>query len=1028
MGRLMNRLHPETNFKSAEINDLAHDLRRKISGEVRFDAGSRALYATDGSNYRQAPIGVVLPRSVDDIIESVKLARAYGVPILGRGCGTSLAGQCCNTALVIDTSKYLNRVEIDERRKVARVEPGTILDDLREAAKPYGLIYGPDPATHNHCTLGGMIGNNSCGIHSVMAEFYGPGPRTADNVEELEVLTYDGLRLRVSGTSDTELDSIIGAGGRRGEIYRSLKLLRERYAQQIHDRFPAIPRRVSGYNLPQLLSERGFNIARALVGTESTCAITLEATVKLIPNPKARALLILGYPSVYEAGDHVPEIREFKPVGLEGIDHRLIDFMRKKHLHPQDAELLPEGNGWLLVEFGGENAREAGERAREAMERLKKINNTPHMGIYSEPEKMSTIWEIRESGLGATAFVPGERDTWPGWEDSAVPPEKVGDYLRDLRQLFKRHGYDCSLYGHFGQGCIHTRIDFDLTSANGIKNYRRFTAEAAEMVVTRYGGSLSGEHGDGQSRGDMLEVMYGKELLQAFREFKSIWDPQWKMNPGKVIDGYPRDANLRLGSDYRPKHSETHFHYVEDGGFAHATLRCVGVGKCRRLSGGTMCPSFMVTREEKDTTRGRAHMLFEMLQGDVIQDGWKSDAVKNALHLCLACKGCKGDCPVNVDMATYKAEFLSHYYAGRLRPRSAYAFGLIYWWSRLASYVPELVNFLTQSPLLSAGAKLLAGVAPERRIPRFAARTFKERFREHHSNNNGQNEVLLWPDTFNNHFYPEVAEAAVEVLEAAGYRVQIPAVSLCCGRPLYDYGMLPTAKWLLQRVMHCLQPQLSTGTPIVVLEPSCAAVFRDELANLFPHDPDARRLREQTFLLNEFLEKKAQDFRLPALKRKALLQGHCHQKAVMGIEHERSFLAKLGLELTMPESGCCGMAGSFGFEEGDRYGVSVRCGERALFPVVRQADPETLIIADGFGCREQIRQGTEREALHSAQVLQMALRQDSIAKIATPPEQPFVEQRNAEHAKARRKTASAAVAFMTVAALLWMQARRKARF
>ncbi|HEY7318488.1 MAG TPA: FAD-binding and (Fe-S)-binding domain-containing protein, partial [Candidatus Binatia bacterium] len=952
-------MHPEAQFRSGEIKDLAHDLRIKLFGEVRFDAESRALYATDGSNYRQPPIGVIVPRSVDDIIETVKLARAYGVPILGRGCGTSLAGQCCNAALVIDTSKYLNRVlEIDERRKVARVEPGTILDDLREAAKPYGLIYGPDPATHNHCTLGGMIGNNSCGIHSVMAEFYGPGPRTADNVEELEVLTYDGLRLRVSSTSDTELDSIICAGGRRGDIYRGLKALRESYARQIYDRFPAIPRRVSGYNLPQLLPDRGFNVARALVGTESTCAITLQATVKLFPNPKARALLILGYPSVYEAGDHVPEIREFKPVGLEGLDDLLIDFMKKKHLHPKDAALLPEGNGWLLVEFGGENVREAGDRAREAMERLKKKNNAPQMKLYDEPKKMSKIWEVRESGLGATAFVPGERDSWPGWEDSAVPPEKVGDYLRDLRELFKRYGYHCSLYGHFGQGCIHTRIDFDLTSADGIKNYRKFTAEAAELVVTRYGGSLSGEHGDGQSRGEMLEVMYGKEILQAFREFKSVWDPQWKMNPGKVIDAHPRDANLRLGADYRPKRPKTHFTYVEDGDFAHATLRCVGVGKCRRLSGGTMCPSFMVTREEKDTTRGRAHMLFEMLQGDVIKDGWKSDAVKDALHLCLACKGCKGDCPVNVDMASYKAEFLSHYYEGRLRPRSAYAFGLIYWWSRLASYMPELVNFLTQSPLLSRGAKLLAGVAPEREIPRFAPRTFKERFREHHSNSNGQNEVLLWPDTFNNHFYPEVAEAAVEVLEAAGYHVEIPSVSLCCGRPLYDYGMLATAKRLLRRVMHCLQPQLSAGTPIVVLEPSCASVFRDELTNLFPHDPDARRLREQTFLLNEFLEKKAPGFRPPALERKALLQGHCHQKAVMSMEHERSLLSKIGLELTMPESGCCGMAGSFGFEEGDRYDVSVRCGERVLFPGVRQATPETLIVADGFSCREQIRQGT----------------------------------------------------------------------
>ena len=1013
----MNHLQSEDSARLSKATDLVHDLTAKVAGEVRFDSGSRALYATDGSNYRQPPIGIVVPRSIEDIVETVKLARAYHVPILGRGCGTSLAGQCCNTALVIDTSRYMNRVlEIDPQRKLARVEPGTILDDLRVAAQEHGLTFGPDPATHNHCTLGGMIGNNSCGIHSVMAEFFGPGPRTADNVDELEVLTYDGLRLRVGATSDEELQGIIGAGGRCGEMYRRLRDLRDRYGGEIRDRFPAIPQRVSGYNLPQLLPERQFNLAKALVGTESTCAITLEATVKLIPNSKARALLVLGYPSVYEAGDHVPEIREFKPVGLEGIDELLIEFMTKKHLHPRDVALLPQGSGWLLVEFGGEDQKEAGDRAREAMERLKKNPNAPQMALYNEPEKMAKIWEIRESGLGATAFVPGERDAWPGWEDSAVPWQNVGEYLRDLRKLFKRHNYGCSLYGHFGQGCIHTRIDFDLTSAAGIKNYRRFTSEAAELVVGRYGGSLSGEHGDGQARGELLGVMFGEKLMRAFRDFKSAWDPDAKMNPGKVIDAHPRDADLRLGADYRPAHSRTHFQYPDDqGSFAHATLRCVGVGKCRRLSGGTMCPSFMVTREEEHTTRGRAHMLFEMLQGDVIEDGWKSDAVKDALHLCLACKGCKGDCPVSVDMATYKAEFLSHYYEGRLRPRSAYAFGWIHWWARLAAWMPEVVNFFTQLPVVSAGAKFLAGMAPQRRIPQFAPQTFKQRFAKRGSRQNGKPEVILWPDTFNNHFYPETCEAAVEVLEDAGYHVTVPQASVCCGRPLYDYGMLATAKLLLRDVLRQLRPQLSAGTPIVVLEPSCASVFRDELMNLFPRDEDAKRLKQQTYLLNEFLEKHAKDFAPALLKRRALLHGHCHEKALMGLENEQSMLSRLGLELAVPDSGCCGMAGSFGFEEGDRYEVSIRCGERALLPAVRQAGDDTVIIADGFSCREQIRQGTEREALHSAQVLQLALRQSPAAPIAEPAERPFIEAREAEHAEARRKTAllvgGAAIAF-----------------
>jgi FAD/FMN-containing dehydrogenase/Fe-S oxidoreductase len=1008
---------------SSQAESLARELESRISGEVRFDAGSRGLYSTDGSNYRQVPVGVVIPRTVEELIDAVRVAHDSGVPVLGRGCGTSLAGQCCNTALVIDTSKYLNRVlEIDPERRLARVEPGTILDDLRNAAKQYGLTFGPDPATHSHCTLGGMIGNNSCGIHSVLAEFYGPGARTADNVEELDVLTYDGTRLRVGPTAPKELESIIFAGGRRGEIYQRLKALAERYAAPIRARFPEIPRRVSGYNLPQLLTEKGFNLAKALVGTESTCALTLQAVVKLVPEPKARALLVIGYPSVYEAGDHVVEVREHRPIGLEGIDDILIQYLKKKHLHPDDAALLPEGRGWLLVEFAGDNRNEARDRAREAMERLKRNGNSAHMALCDDPEKMTRLWEIRESALGATAFVPGEPDTWPGWEDSAVPPEKVGAYLRDLRELFQRHGYHCSLYGHLGQGCIHTRIDFDMKSAAGVKKFRRFTSEAAELVVDRYGGSLSGEHGDGQARGDLLHTMFGAEILQAFREFKSAWDPEWKMNPGKVIDADSRDRNLRLGTDYRPPTLATHFHYPEDNGsFAHAALRCVGVGKCRRMGDGTMCPSFMATREEKHATRGRARLLFEMLQGDPVTGGWKSPAVKEALDLCLACKGCKGDCPVNVDMATYKAEFLSHYYQGRLRPRSAYAFGLIYRWARLASWMPEVINFFTQTPMLRKVAQLVAGIAPERQIPVFAPRSFQQGIARNESGS-GKPQVILWPDTFNNYFHPETAEAALQVLDAAGYHVTVPQGPVCCGRPLYDYGMLDTAKRLLRQTLDCLRPALTAGTPIVVLEPSCAAVFRDELTNLFPHDEDAKRLSQSTFLLGEFFEKKAQGFSPPRLAGKALFHGHCHQKALMGLDYDKSLLSRLGLELTVPDSGCCGMAGSFGFERGERFRVSMAVGERVLLPAVRAAAKDTLIIADGFSCREQIRQSTDREALHSAQVLQMALQE---SRAATYPEKISVEPRKRVLASRQRQTAWFISGLLLGAAYLWIEKQRR---
>ena len=665
---------------------LPEKLRSQVRGEVRFDDGSRALYATDGSNYRQTPIGVVIPKSVDDVVATVAIAREYGAPITGRGCGTSLAGQCCNTSIIIDMSKYLNRVlEIDPAKKLGRVQPGTILDDLRHAAQKYQLTFGPDPATHSHCTLGGMMGNNSCGIHSVMAAFAGTGARTSDNVHELEILTYDGERVRVGPTSEEELEQIVRQGGPRGEIYRKLRDLRDKYAPLIRQKFPDIPRRVSGYNLPELLPEKGFNVARALVGSEGTCVTILEATLHLIPNPKARSLLALGYPDVYSAGDHAPEIMQHKPIGLEGLDHKLIGYMKKTDLHPDDIQLLPDGKGFLLAEFGGDSKEESDAKAREVMAALKEKGDAPNMKLFDDPEEESKVWEVRESGLGATAFVPNMKDTWPGWEDSAVPPEKVGPYLRDLRKLFHKYDYEASLYGHFGQGCIHCRIPFDLYSAKGIENWRAFLDEASDLVLS-YGGSLSGEHGDGQARAELLPKMYGAEIMEAFREFKTIWDPQWKMNPGKVIDAYPITANLRIGSDYNPREPKTHFQFPEDqGSFARAALRCVSVGKCRRLNGGTMCPSFMVTREEKDSTRGRAHLLFEMLRGEVIgKNGWKDESVKDALDLCLACKGCKGDCPVSVDMATYKAEFLSHYYEGRLRPIYAYAFGLIHVWSRLA--------------------------------------------------------------------------------------------------------------------------------------------------------------------------------------------------------------------------------------------------------------------------------------------------------------------------------------------------------
>jgi FAD/FMN-containing dehydrogenase/Fe-S oxidoreductase len=946
-----------------DLLGLEAALRRQVRGEVRFDRGSRALYSTDGSNYRQVPIGVVLPKDPDDVMAAVAVTREYGAPILCRGGGTSLAGQCCNLAVVLDFSKYMAQIlELDPERRIARVQPGVILDHLRNAAEKHHLTFAPDPATHDRCTLGGMIGNNSCGVHSVMAG------KTDDNIEELDILTYDGLRIKVGATSEQQANQ----GGREGEIYRGLLALRDKYAELVRRRYPNIPRRVSGYNLNYLLPENRFQVARALVGSEGTCVTVLEAWCRLVESPPERVLLVIAWPDIYQCADRVPAIMAHKPIGLEGIDDLLVEYTRRKGINSEGLAMLPKGGGWLLAEFGGESAGEAETKAQNLVEELTRSTQPPNMRLFTDRQQARRVWEVRESSLGVISHVPGEPLSWEGWEDSAVAPEKLGNYLRDLRKLMSGYGYRGTLYGHFGHGCVHNRINFDLESKEGIAKFRQFMEEAADLVVN-YGGSLSGEHGDGQARGELLEKMFGPELVEAFREFKAIWDPQWKMNPGKVVEPYRLDDNLRLGADYQPWNPTTHFKFPQDqGSLAHATIRCVGVGKCRQYESGVMCPSFRVTREEEHSTRGRAHLLWEMVKGEVICDGWKSEEVKSSLDLCLSCKGCKSDCPVGVDVATYKAEFLSHYYHGKARPRSAYAFGHIDIWARVASFAPALANVATQLPGFRNLAKRIAGMPQQRRIPAFAPRTFRSWFERRPHPKSNLPQVLVWPDTFNNYFLPQTAGAAVEILEAAGFEVQLPPSGLCCGRPLYDFGMLGRAQALLRKILDKLAAEIEAEIPIVVLEPSCAAVFRDELLNLFPDDPRAVQLARQTFLFSEFLEQKAKHFELPPLPRQALLHGHCHHKSIMKMNAEEAVLNRMGIQFTTPAPGCCGMAGSFGFES-EKYQVSIDIAELELLPAVRKASPDCLIIADGFSCREQIAQSTDRQALHLAEVVRMAM-------------------------------------------------------
>jgi Fe-S oxidoreductase len=768
---------------------------------------------------------------------------------------------------------------------------------------------------------------------------------------------------------------MIAKGGRRAEIYTALRVIGDDYADLIRARFPKIPRRVSGYNLDELLPENEFNVARALVGTEGTCAIVLEAKLKLIPSPQHRVLVALGYDDAFHAADHVPEILKFAPIGLEGFEGSIVDGLRKKSA--SNLELLPPGGGYLLVEFGADDPDETKRAALEMTDSLKNVSGPPNIRMYSAIEAKA-VWQIREAGPRAAAFAPGTPAEWEGWDDSAVAPEKLGRYLRDIRGLLNEYQYKGAFYGHFGHGCVHMRVTFDLESEPGIRKYGEFIERAADLVVS-YGGSLSGEHGDGQSRAALLPKMFGPELVGAFGKFKRTWDPENKLNPHKVVDAYLPTENLRLGADYHPRKPETHFQFPEDdGSLAKATLRCIGLGACRKNEGGTMCPSYMATREEEHSTRGRAHMLFELLQGEVLRHGWNDEHVKKSLDLCLSCKACKSECPANVDVATYKAEFLAHYYDDKGRPLHAHLFGKIDRWARLASAAPGIVNLLSNTLGLRQLLGLALGLAPQRQLPRFASLHFRRWAARHQpevfekQDNSKKPQVFLWVDTFNNYFHPETSRAALEVLEHAGFNVKCSRQVLCCGRPLYDFGMLTDAKRYLRNIMDVLSEEIEAGLPIVVLEPSCASVFRDELHNLFPNDARATRLREQTFLLSEFLENRVLAYLPPKLSARILLHGHCHQKALMKMAHAEALLRRMGAALECPDTGCCGMAGPFGFEK-DKHNVAQAVGERLLLPAVRRAAPETLIVADGFSCREQIRQSTGRTAMHLAEVLRSAL-------------------------------------------------------
>ncbi|MFY9855256.1 MAG: FAD-binding and (Fe-S)-binding domain-containing protein [Terracidiphilus sp.] len=962
-------------------------LKKSLRGDVRFDLGSRALYAADSSNYRQLPVGVILPRDAADVEAALAACRATGAAVLARGAGTSLAGQCANVAVVFDFSRYMNKLgSIDPAAKLARVEPGIVLDRLREAAELHHLTYGPDPATHSRCTLGGMIGNNSCGAHGLMAG------KVVDNIESLDIVLYDGTRMTVGRTSPAELDALINAGGRVGQIYADLAKLRDRYSSLILEKFPRIPRRVSGYNLDELLDENGFNVARALVGSEGTCATVVAATLNLTNSPPFRVLTVLSFADVFLAADVVPRVLEFGPIGLEGFDGLLVDFMRRKNLALDDVALLPPGGGFLLVEMGAWDAPEAQSKAEALARAAQAWAEAPVARIYSAVDA-AAVWRVRESALGATAFVPGEPERFEGWDDAGIPPARVGAYLRQLTALMTEYGYRSPLYGHYGQGCVHLRINFDFHTVEGVRRFREFIDRAADLVLS-LGGSLSGEHGDGQARAALLPKMFGPELIRAFQEFKAIWDPANRMNPGKLSDAvrvYDPAENLRNAPPVdgeKPAKLETHFVFAADeGSLERATARCVGVGACLKTEGGVMCPSYRATGEEQNSTRGRARLLWEMLAGALRKEGFQSKAVHEALDLCLSCKACKTECPVAVDMTAYKSEYLAQRYKHRPHPLHHYIFGFADVMARLGSITPALTNAVLTGRLTSPLIKRVVGVAQERQLPRLAGQSYKKarlagdetanvprtatmQERSGREARMAAPQVLLWADTWNNYYHPQTLAAAEAVLTEAGFRVKVPKGHICCGRALYDFGLLNTARAYLAKVLDRMAPEIEAGLPFIFLEPSCASVFKDEALEFFPQDLRAQRLSKQVWLLADWLAAKAPDWVAGRLEgAQVILHGHCHHKAVFGGPvNEIALLKKAGAAVELINSSCCGMAGPFGFEA-DKIGVSKAIANLGLLPAVKSAAPATIIVADGFSCREQISQLSDREGMHFAEVL-----------------------------------------------------------
>ena len=968
----------------SDLQAFADSIAHGIEGVVDFTDAGRALYTSDASNYRQIPLGVVYPASIDDIRHIVTEARKVGCAVLMRGGGTSQNGQGVNQAVVLDCSRFLNAVKsIDPAQLTADIEPGVVCDQLKAEAEKHGLTFGPDPATHSRCTLGGMIGNNSCGPHSMLAG------KTVENVVELDILTIDGEQFTVGPTSDEALAELLKRNDRQGQIYRDLKALADEYGDLIREKFPTIKRRVSGFNLDQLLPENGFNVARSLVGTEGTCVSILGARVNLITNPVCRRLLVLGFEDIFQAGDTVPDILPFKPIAMEGLDWAIVGGLIDRNLRLEEVALLPEGKAWIMMELAAADERSLLELVAEFSDAMASTPQVLACKIIEDSNQVSQIWSIREQGASATAMSldPAKPDPVVGWEDTAVDPLQLGDYLREFYQLVERYGYTTSMYGHFGDGCIHARMTFDTRSEEGIAKWREFSREIAKTVV-RFGGSLSGEHGDGQAKAEFLPIMFGDELVGAFERFKNIWDPQGLMNPGKVVKPYRMDENLRFGPDYKTPEIATTLQFVDDvGGFGRSLERCVGMGKCRADT-GSMCPTYQASREERYSTRGRAHLLHEMMRGGVLEQGWQDSDVEDSLANCLSCKACKSSCPTRVDIASYKSEFMARHYASRKRPLAHSVFGKLGDHLPLMAKFPRVVNLVAALPVVGSLIRSALGIDSKKSLPRLATRSFKTHllglqdelpfYSGQHFRWFGQQDatkVILWADSFNSHYRPEVLESALRVLVRQGLSVGVAHKHFCCGRPLYEYGLLQEAGTRLQKILDNFYTNLPANTDVIVLEPACLSVFRDELLALKGEDPRAQDLAVRTITLADCLKKRG-----VKPKRKlgaALLHLHCHQKALFDSSADRELIAQCFESVQEPEPGCCGMAGVFGVQARTRE-LSGKIFERNLrsatdIMMATATNKPATIVTSGFSCHEQFGDLSKQDSVHIAQVLDHCL-------------------------------------------------------